>query len=136
MASGISAFAPNFQFDNLQTYSIFVAFLFFISCIWTRYSPGLRNVPGPFVASFSNLWKIYRVLKKDMAWQNIEVHEKYGPLVRIGPNHVSASHPEALKTIYNFTNIFPKVRSKCLASHISSPEHSGGIPHLLFIDHR
>ncbi|EGC43398.1 cytochrome P450 oxidoreductase [Histoplasma capsulatum var. duboisii H88] len=108
MASGISAFAPNFQFDNLQTYSIFVAFLFFISCIWTRYSPGLRNVPGPFVASFSNLWKIYRVLKKDMAWRNIEVHEKYGPLVRIGPNHVSASDPEALKTIYNFTNIFPK----------------------------
>ncbi|EDN03976.1 predicted protein [Histoplasma mississippiense (nom. inval.)] len=108
MASGISAFAPNLQFDNLQTYSILVAFLFFVSCIWTRYSPGLRNVPGPFVASFSNLWKIYRVLKKDMAWRNIEVHEKYGPLVRIGPNHVSASDPEALKTIYNFTNIFPK----------------------------
>ncbi|EEQ85215.2 cytochrome P450 oxidoreductase [Blastomyces dermatitidis ER-3] len=108
MPSRISAFAPNLQFDNLQTCLFLLACLFFVSCIWTRYSPGIRNVPGPFVASFSNLWKIYRVLQKDMAWRNIEVHEKYGPLVRIGPNHVSASDPEALKTIYSFTNIFPK----------------------------
>ncbi|PGH33547.1 hypothetical protein GX50_03619 [[Emmonsia] crescens] len=108
MASSIKAIIFNLQFDYLQRYSFLVACLFFISCIWTRYHRGLRNVPGPFVASFSNLWKIYRVLKKDMIWRNIEVHEKYGPLVRIGPNHVSASDPCALKTIYGFTNIFPK----------------------------
>ena len=45
-----------------------------------------------------------------MPRRNIELHEKFGPLVRIGPNHVSISDPVALKTVYGFTNIFKKVK--------------------------
>ncbi len=72
---------------------------------------GLRDVPGPFLASFSNLWKLTAVLKQNMPQQNIAVHEKFGPLVRIGPNHVSISDPVALKAVYGFTTVFRKVTS-------------------------
>lgn len=30
----------------------------------------------------------------------INLHRKYGPLVRIGPNHISVSDPAAVKVIY------------------------------------
>ncbi|MCJ1360922.1 hypothetical protein MMC16_000017 [Acarospora aff. strigata] len=75
---------------------------------WTRNRRGLREIPGPFLASFSNLWKLKAVWRQDMPRRNIELHEKFGPLVRIGPNHVSISDPVALKTVYGFTNIFKK----------------------------
>ena len=99
-------------FDGLPvkgSYVILVFGLVLVQYLWTRYRPHLRNAPGPVLASFSNFWKIGGVLSQDMPWRNIAAHEKYGSLVRIGPNHVSASDPEALKTIYGFTNIFRKV---------------------------
>ena len=99
-------------FDGLPvkgSYVILVFGLVLVQCLWTRYRPHLRNIPGPALASFSNFWKIGGVLSQDMPWRNIAAHEKYGPLVRIGPNHISTSDPEALKTIYGFTNIFRKV---------------------------
>lgn len=101
-------------FDGLPveiSLAAFILALVLVSCFWTRNKPHLRNIPGPRLASFSNLWKIAGVLNQDMPWRNIEVHEKYGPLVRIGPNHVSTSDPEALKVIYGFVNIFKKVGS-------------------------
>lgn len=32
-----------------------------------------------------------------------EAHKKYGPLVRIQPNHVSVADPEAIPVIYSMT---------------------------------
>lgn len=98
--------------DSLLGQASLAAFtlaLALVSCLWTRYKPHLRKIPGPTLASFSNLWKIAGVLKQDMPWRNIAAHEKHGPLVRIGPNHVSTSDPEALKVIYGFVNVFRKV---------------------------
>ncbi len=99
-------------FDGLPVKTSLAAFtltLIFLSCLWTKYKPHLRKIPGPRLASFSSLWKIAGVLNQDMPWRNIAVHEKYGPLVRIGSNHVSTSDPDALKTIYGFVNVFKKV---------------------------
>ncbi|KAL8759746.1 MAG: hypothetical protein Q9199_000552 [Rusavskia elegans] len=88
--------------------AILVVGLTILSCVWTKNTLHLRGIPGPRLASFSSLWKIAGVLKQDMPWRNIAVHEQYGPLVRIGPNHVSTSDVEALKVIYGFTNVFRK----------------------------
>lgn len=41
--------------------------------------------------------------------ENVRVHEDYGPIVRIGPNHVSVSDAESMQTIYGVKNVFPKV---------------------------
>lgn len=74
-----------------------------------RSKPGLRHIPGPFIASFTNFWKISAVFHGDMPRRNIEVHRKYGPVVRIGPKHVSFKTLAALRTIYNSRQQFSKV---------------------------
>lgn len=38
----------------------------------------------------------------------MKLHHKYGPLVRVGPNHVSVSDPEAVKVIYGINTGFTK----------------------------
>jgi hypothetical protein len=42
--------------------------------------------------------------------ENVRVHEDYGPIVRIGPNHVSLADPRSMRTIYGVQNVFRKVR--------------------------
>lgn len=60
----------------------------------------LRRVPGPFWANFTNLWLVYHIRQGKMHRKIIEVHEKYGPLVRLGPHEISTADIESLKTIY------------------------------------
>lgn len=42
---------------------------------------------------------------------HIKLHEKYGDVVRLGPNTLSFSNPAALKAIYGLNKGFIKVRS-------------------------
>jgi hypothetical protein len=78
-----------------------------LSC--TRQKPGLYPVPGPFLASISNLWKINAVYRGVMPSRNVEVHQKYGLVIRVGPKHVSFSSLAAIKTIYSSRQHFQKV---------------------------
>ena len=53
-----------------------------------RFSP-LAGVPGPVLASLSNLWWTLKIItQRDQAWEAVRLHKKYGPVVRIGPNEV------------------------------------------------
>jgi hypothetical protein len=56
--------------------------------IYLRYIHPLSKVPGPFLASTTNLWWIYTVRRRRQHLSTQELHEKYGPLVRITPNEV------------------------------------------------
>ncbi|KAI1173081.1 cytochrome P450 [Nemania sp. FL0916] len=69
---------------------------------------GLNKIPGPFLASITNLWKWHIVWTEQMPFVNTKLHEKYGPLVRIGPNHVSASSEESIQTIHRSRSGFTK----------------------------
>lgn len=84
--------------------------LLLVNVTVVKYRKGLRSIPGPFLASFSNLWKFRAVWNQNMHLENIRVHEQYGSIVRIGPNHVSLSDPQSMRTIYGIQNVFPKVR--------------------------
>ncbi|KFH47378.1 Pisatin demethylase-like protein [Hapsidospora chrysogenum ATCC 11550] len=59
----------------------------------------LRRIPGPTLASFSRLWHIIHIFRGDQNTVLDELHEKYGSFVRVAPNEVSVSHPEAIKKI-------------------------------------
>ncbi|KAK4670011.1 uncharacterized protein QC763_207920 [Podospora pseudopauciseta] len=85
-----------------------ILILLLTNLVWTRYRSGLRQIPGPFLASFSNLWKLRATWNQNMHRENVRVHEDYGPIVRIGPNHVSVSDAESMQTIYGVKNVFPK----------------------------
>lgn len=71
------------------------------------FSP-LRRVPGPFIARFTKLWYFARVANGQFHYDNIVLHRKFGPLVRVGPNFVSFDDPSALKPIYGIASKFPK----------------------------
>ncbi len=77
--------------------------------IYTRYFTGLSHIPGPYIASVSNFWKIKAAWKEAMPQLNIALHRKHGPLVRIGPNTVSVDDPAALSVIYGFKPTYRKV---------------------------
>lgn len=83
----------------------------------TRYLSGIRHIPGPFIASVSNFWKISAAWHQDMPRRNIRLHRKYGKLVRIGPDMISVDDPGALSTIYGFKPIYAKVYKSSLSFH-------------------
>ncbi len=73
---------------------------YFVSLIYSREATPLRKVPGPVLASFSRLWLALKTRKRNRHELDLELHKKYGTVVRIGPTHVSISSPDAIKTIY------------------------------------
>lgn len=74
-----------------------------------RYHNGLHKYPGPFLASLTDWWRFFDVYGRRPERSHIALHRKYGPVVRLGPNTLSFSEPEALKTIYGLNKGFIKV---------------------------
>lgn len=68
----------------------------------------IRNIPGPTVAAFSNLWLLYQCRKGKRFIAVDEAHKTYGTLVRIQPNHVSVADDQAINSIYGHGNGFLK----------------------------
>ncbi|KAF9012303.1 cytochrome P450 [Hymenopellis radicata] len=64
-----------------------------------RYS--LRRYPGPFLAKFSYLWKLWTFCSGRYSEILAETHKKYGPIVRISPCEISFSAPGAMSEIYS-----------------------------------
>lgn len=74
----------------------------------TRYKPGLRSIPGPWLASISDLDRLWSAAQGGQMNYHLHLHEKYGPLVRIGPKHVSFSDASLIPQIYGITSKFYK----------------------------
>lgn len=60
----------------------------------------LRSVPGPLWTRFTRLWYLNRLNNGHFEDDNIALHRKYGPIVRIGPDMYSIDSPEVVKTVY------------------------------------
>lgn len=43
-----------------------------------RFLTPIRDIPGPFFASFSRLWHIYHIIKGDQNLRLVELHEQHG----------------------------------------------------------
>ena len=69
----------------------------------------LRSIRGPFIARYTDLWRLLKVHQGNMHNVYLELHQKYGSLVRVGPNCFSISDPEALAAVYNISDKLPKV---------------------------
>lgn len=60
----------------------------------------LRKFPGPILARATNLtWHIQFTKGRSVAWMH-ELHKKYGPVIRYGPNKLSSIKPETWKEVY------------------------------------
>ncbi|KAJ4185646.1 hypothetical protein NW767_012855 [Fusarium falciforme] len=88
-------------------FSISVLLLHFVS---NKYLPRLRHVPGPFLAGFTRLWKLNCIAHGRLEKVQMQLHARYGPVVRISPNEVLISDPSAIKTIYGHSSNFRKTK--------------------------
>lgn len=78
--------------------------------LYTRYGrASTRGIPGPWLASVSNLYRFCDQWSQQSIRTLIELHEKHGTFVRYGPNLVSISDPEGIAEVYGVGRGYIKV---------------------------
>ena len=93
------------------------AALFLLRFVSTFFASPHKNLPGPFLARFTDLWRFYDYWCCTQINTHQTLHKKLGPAVRIGPNMVSLSDPELIKKVYSIRGDFLMV---CPAIAVSS----------------
>ncbi|KAI1204124.1 cytochrome P450 [Annulohypoxylon truncatum] len=86
---------------------LFVGAYVFYECF---FSP-IARVPGPFIAKVTSLYYPYLSRRGHVHRDLVELHKKYGNVVRIGPNTISVGEPMAFREIYKAGNKFYKSQS-------------------------
>lgn len=74
---------------------------------WLGYN--LRSFPGPTLAPFTDAWRVWNTWYKKDEKPFIELHKKYGDVVRMGPNVLSFSRAETITDIYGTRQNYEKV---------------------------
>lgn len=87
------------------SFLLLARFLFLIA---KSFSSPTRHLPGPFWARFTRLWYFKRVALGGFERENIALHRKYGPIVRLAPNMFSIDSPESVNMMYGIGSKLPK----------------------------
>lgn len=104
-----------------------------VRALYRKYASPLRNYPGPWLASTTRLWKVISTTSTRTHLDHIELHKKYGPFVRIAPNEVSLSSPEAARTLLSagkrfckteFYGVFPPVENPDIFTEVREDAHT------------
>ncbi|KAL4987378.1 cytochrome P450 [Aspergillus falconensis] len=82
--------------------------LLFVSIYFLRVHLRLSHIPGPFIASLTNIVRRQWVTTGRAHTIHTELHGKYGKVVRAGPNTVFVSDPAAIPAIYRFSEPYQK----------------------------
>ncbi|KAI1612316.1 cytochrome P450 [Exophiala viscosa] len=77
-----------------------LALILLAALLRQRYQKGLNRYNGPILASFTSLWRVWNTYRNStnlpfLAWQ-----EKYGDVIRLGPNMLVFTDPACIKDIY------------------------------------
>ncbi|KAG5803877.1 hypothetical protein H9Q74_011296 [Fusarium xylarioides] len=68
----------------------------------------LSHVPGPFWAGFSKAWMVRQSFKGIQPYAIQQANEKYGSLVRIGPNELATDDPKLLKRMMSSRSAYTR----------------------------
>ncbi|KAI9370115.1 cytochrome P450 [Aspergillus egyptiacus] len=77
-------------------------------CVYNVFFHPLRAIPGPMLAGVSRWWLFWLEWKGNPHVEILELHRKYGRIVRIAPNEVSFRDLEASDALYGPTSKFEK----------------------------
>ena len=94
---------PNITLASLLffTSAAITAYIFGL-VIYRIYFHPLAKYPGPLLAKITDLYSTYHAYKQDRHLEFWRCHEKYGNIVRFGPNSLSFNSNTALKEIYGY----------------------------------
>ncbi|EUC49786.1 hypothetical protein COCMIDRAFT_32802 [Bipolaris oryzae ATCC 44560] len=97
--------APLFTFRNIIT-GILVFVLLHVTgkVVYNLYLSPLAGYPGPKLWALSRLLWNYFNMKGRISWKIRELHDQYGPVVRIAPDELSYTTSGAWKKIYGQRN--------------------------------
>ena len=70
--------------------------------LWRHIRHPLYRFPGSYLAGWSNVLRSYWFLSGRQLYRILDLHEKYGPVVRTAPNELSFSSAASWKDIYGF----------------------------------
>lgn len=81
--------------------SLWVGAIIFVGYIITKrlLSP-ISKIPGPWYTKSTSLWIKYQEFTSNRRESVHSLHQRYGPVVCLGPNEVSFASLDAIKEIY------------------------------------
>ncbi|KAK0375357.1 cytochrome P450 [Colletotrichum limetticola] len=80
--------------------ALFTLLAYFIGyAIYQLYLNPLRKFPGPKLWSISSIPYVREFIAGTCHLTILQLHQKYGPIVRVGPNHLSINHPDGMAEI-------------------------------------
>ncbi|KAI0429507.1 cytochrome P450 [Xylaria sp. FL1042] len=92
-------------------------------CIYRLFFHPLSRYPGPLIAKLSGFYGAYYASKTTLHVRTLQDHEKFGPVIRQGPNKLVFNSVNALKEIYRNEQITKS--SGYLASQRTPDAHYG-----------
>jgi hypothetical protein len=91
--------------------------------IYPFFTSPLARIPGPKINALTKWYMVYIDFSKKHSLYVHDLHQKYWPLVRIGPNEVVCTGEEPMKTIYGAGTAFYKPRFYDLFMTYIPPQH-------------
>lgn len=88
---------------------LLVAVALVTNIVYNAYLHPLRKVPGPFLASVTELWRTTKYASGQWHQDIVDLHRRYGPVVRVSPNEVSFVDQTALEQVYGHATGTKKV---------------------------
>lgn len=96
-----------------------------MKALYNIYLHPLSSYPGPSLAAATRLWYCYHSVQGNLIYALQELHQKYGDVVRIAPNELSYTNPEAWNDIYGHRIGKPELtKDPLFYSSVNSGPHS------------
>ncbi|KAI1270667.1 cytochrome P450 monooxygenase-like protein [Xylariaceae sp. FL1019] len=96
---------PSSHVGSLALLAIITVPLYYVwRCVYRYFFHPLARYPGPKLAAVSELWHIWSMFSDREIFNILDLHKKYGDVVRIGPNELSFASSQAYQDIYNHTS--------------------------------
>jgi hypothetical protein len=118
VAAFVASSSPSL-FDYLRALALYMLSLASSITLY-RLSPfhPLAKYPGPVLARVSRFWAVREVARGHQHRVSHELFERYGDVVRTGPDHLIIRNASAIPVVLGAKNPWPKhTRESWLASH-------------------
>ncbi|KAK4187692.1 cytochrome P450 monooxygenase [Podospora australis] len=91
------------MWDNLTVWLLtavtLVAVTLLFNTLYNLYLHPLRNLPGPRLWASSHIPYTYHWMNGRMGYVLRDLHEEFGDVIRVAPNRVSFTHPDAWRDV-------------------------------------
>ncbi|KAI1642067.1 cytochrome P450 [Daldinia loculata] len=97
-ALGFVSVGDAFREASIIAASYFTA-IFTSMTIYRLFFHRLSKFPGPKLAAVTKLWHVFKIRHSTNHLWLKELHEKYGSVIRTGPNEITIVHPAAFRLL-------------------------------------